>query len=99
MTETQQWPPKAVHEKVAAVKLAAGFYRERGAREQAVRAFYGPALPNMIRFWQIIRILITEEAVIMQAPMEIGRIRARERTPQQKAALSRARRITRERAW
>jgi len=99
VTEQQAWPPATVDDKVAAVRLAAGFYQHSGAREQAVRDTYGPALPSMIRFWQYIRILITQEDVIMRAPIEVRRLRDRYRTPQQQAALRRARRTTRERAW
>lgn len=99
MTEHQSWPPDSPDGKAAAVRLAAGFYRQRGEREQTVRDTYGPALPSMIRFWQYIRIWITEEEVIMRVPIEVGRLRARYRTPQQQAALRRARRTTRERAW
>lgn len=99
MTEHRQWPPETVADKVAAIKLAAGYYRERGAREQAVRDSYGPELPSMTRFWQYVRVWITEEAVMSEAPIEVRQLLSRLRTPQQQAALSRARKITRERAW
>lgn len=105
MTEQQTWPPKAVHEKVAAVKLAAaGYYREAGARETAVRAAYGRALPSMTRFWQVILTLLGDAAVVAQAPAEVRRLRELLPSPQQQAARARARRtvrqrVARERAW
>lgn len=99
MTEHRNWPPTTADDKAHAVRLAAGFYQQRGACEQAVRDAYGTALPSMIRFWQLIHTVITEEDVIMRAPIEVRRLRARYHTPEQQDALRRARRITRERAW
>lgn len=97
MTDQQAWPPKAAHEKVAAVKLAAGFYREAGARETAVRAVYGTALPSMNRFWQVIVTLLGDQDVIAGAPVEVRRLRARFPSPEQQAARAAARRTVRQR--
>lgn len=105
MTEQQAWPPKALHEKVAAVQLAgAGYYREAGARETAVRAAYGRALPSMTRFWQVILTLLDDVSVIEQAPAEVRRLRELLPSPQRQAQRAAARRavrarVAREVAW
>lgn len=98
MTDQQAWPPKALHEKVAAVKLAGGgYYREAGARETAVRTIYGRALPSMTRFWQVILPLLDDAAVIAQAPVEVRRLRELLPSPERQAARAQARRLVRQR--
>lgn len=94
--ERHTWPPKALHEKVEAVRLAAQPFTTPGAHSKVIFARYGV---NLTRFCQVLLVLCTDQDVLRAVPIEVRSIMSRLPSPEQKAARSRARRTVRMRQW